>query len=75
MKLSTKIIFSYITAMVFPMIIIVGMIFGMIRYNLNSLKKEYDLDEVNYEMMLNPVSMLSHMNASSVRKLDIRHVP
>ncbi len=70
MKLSTKIIFSYITAMVFPMIIIVGMIFGMIRYNLNSLKKEYDLDEVNYEMMLNPVSMLSHMNASSVRKLD-----
>ena len=39
MKLSTKIIFSYITAMVFPMIIIVGMIFGMIRYNLNSLKK------------------------------------
>lgn len=70
MKLSTRIKLSYILVFVIPILMIVGVAAGSTPLRLRALQQRYDLDVTNYEMLLNPTSMLSHMNTSIMRELD-----
>ena len=70
MKLSTRIKLSYILVFVIPIIMIVGVAIGSTPLRLRALQQRYDLEMTSYEMLLNPTSMLGHMNASVMKELQ-----
>ena len=43
---------------------------GSTPLRLRALQQRYDLDMTSYEMLLNPTSMLSHMNTTVMKELD-----
>ena len=70
MKLSTRIKISYIFVFVIPILLIVLVAAGSTPLRLRALQQRYDLDMTSYEMLLNPTSMLSHMNTTVMKELD-----
>ena len=70
MKLLTRIKISYFLAFICPVLLILATVFGVAKLGLNSMEQKYDLDQSNYEMILNPMSMLGHMTASTVEELE-----
>ncbi len=70
MKLLTRIKISYFLAFICPVMLILATVFGVAKIGLNSMEQKYDLDQSNYEMILNPMSMLGHMTASTVEELE-----
>ena len=70
MKLSTRIKISYIFVFVIPILLIVLVAVGSTPLRLRALQQRYDLDITSYEMLLNPTSMLSHMNTTVMNELD-----
>ena len=69
MKLSTRVVVSYLLVFIIPVVLILGMVAGMARYSLNSLQKTLDLDTPTYEMIVNPMSMMGHIASSQVARL------
>ena len=70
MKLLTRIKISYVIAFICPVVLILATVFGVMKMGLNSMEQKYDLDQSSYEMILNPMSMLGHMTASTVEELE-----
>ena len=70
MKLLTRIKISYVIAFICPVVLILATVFGVMKMGLNSMEQKYDLDQSSYEMILNPMSMLGHMTASTVKELE-----
>ncbi len=70
MRLSTRIKLAYVTVFVIPIVLILATVFGVFRYSLNELTRRYDLDQASYEMILNPMQMLGHTAASTMRELE-----
>ena len=48
------------------------MVGGIARASMDSLREKFDLDSSSYEMILNPMSMVGHVAASSVSQLRDR---
>ena len=69
MKLSTRIKISYIFSFVVPVFLILAMVFGFISYSMNSLRKKYDIDEYSYQMLTDPLQMMSHVASTANRQL------
>ena len=70
MKLLTRIKISYFLAFICPVVLILATVFGVMKMGLNSMEQKYDLDQSSYEMILDPMSMLGHMTASTVEELE-----
>ena len=70
MKLSTRIKLSYILVFVIPILMIVGVALGSTPLRLRALQQRYDLDTTSYEMLLDPTSMLGHMNTTVMKELN-----
>lgn len=70
MKLSTRIKISYAFVFVLPVLLILATVFGVTRIGLGSMERKYDLDKSSYEMLVNPMSMLGHMTASTIEELQ-----
>lgn len=70
MKLSTRIKLSYILVFVIPILMIVGVALGSTPLRLRALQQRYDLDMTSYEMLLDPTSMLGHMNTTVMKELN-----
>ncbi len=77
MKLSTRIVVSYLLVFVVPIMLILAMVMGLAKYSLGSMQKKLDLDSSSYEMILNPMSMMGHIAATQVARLreTIREEP
>jgi len=77
MKLSTRIVVSYLLVFVVPIMLILAMVIGLAKYSLGSMQKKLDLDSSSYEMILNPMSMMGHIAATQVTRLreTIREEP
>ena len=70
MKLSTRIKLSYILVFVIPILMIVGVALGSTPLRLRALQQRYDLDATSYEMLLDPTTMLGHMNTTVMKELN-----
>ncbi len=70
MKLLTRIKISYFLAFICPVVLILATVVGVMKMGLNSMEQKYDLDQSSYEMILDPMSMLGHMTASTVEELE-----
>ncbi len=70
MKLSTRIKLSYILVFVIPILMIVGVALGSTPLRLRALQQRYDLDTTSYEMLLDPTTMLGHMNTTVMKELN-----
>ena len=70
MTLLTRIKISYFLAFICPVVLILATVFGVMKMGLNSMEQKYDLDQSSYEMILDPMSMLGHMTASTVEELE-----
>ena len=70
LKLLTRIKISYFLAFICPVVLILATVFGVMKMGLNSMEQKYDLDQSSYEMILDPMSMLGHMTASTVEELE-----
>ncbi len=70
MRLSTRIKAAYITVFLIPVILILVTVFGVFKYSLDELTKRYDLDEVGYEMIIDPTQMLGHTASSVMQELE-----
>ena len=70
MKLLTRIKISYFLAFICPVLLILATVFGVAKMGLNSMEQKYDLDNSSYKMILDPMSMLGHMTASTVAELE-----
>ena len=70
LKLLTRIKISYFLAFICPVVLILATVVGVMKMGLNSMEQKYDLDQSSYEMILDPMSMLGHMTASTVEELE-----
>jgi len=70
MKLSTRIKISYLLVFVVPILLILAMVGTIARLSMNSLQKKFDLDQSSYDMILNPMSMMGHIAASTIDELQ-----
>ena len=70
LELLTRIKISYFLAFICPVVLILATVFGVMKMGLNSMEQKYDLDQSSYEMILDPMSMLGHMTASTVEELE-----
>lgn len=70
MKLLTRIKISYAIVFVLPVILILVTVFGITKIGLNAMERKYDLDQSSYEMILDPMSMLGHMTASTIEEVE-----
>lgn len=70
MKLSTRIKISYAFVFILPVLLILITVFGVTKIGLSAMERKYDLDQSSYEMIVNPMSMLGHMTASTIDELQ-----
>lgn len=70
MKLLTRIKISYAFVFVLPVLLILATVFGIMKIGLNSMERKYDLDQSSYKMILDPMSMLGHMTASTIDEVE-----
>lgn len=61
MKLSKKIIISFIIIAIFPIMVMCGVVFVLGRSQIKSIENKYDIEISTYEMLYNPIGMLNQI--------------
>ena len=69
MRLATRLRLSYFTVFVIPVMLILIVVLGMTNYSMNILKQKYDLDQVSFDMLLDPAGMTGHIAASAFERI------
>lgn len=72
MKLKTRLIIAFITVSVLPILLTGVAIFGMGRYQIHAIEKNYDVSGTTYKSFSNPVQVLNQLTEKAYR--DLREI-
>lgn len=71
MKLKTRLIISFVTVTILPLLLSIAVIVGFSTLQLRSIERNYGIQGATYEILLNPTSMLNKVTESSYQQLNI----
>ena len=70
MKLKTRLITAFITVSVMPILLTGIVIFGMSRYQIGMIEKNYGLTGTTYKSFTNPVQVFNNLTEESYHKIS-----
>lgn len=69
MKLKTRLMITFVTVIILPVILTVSVLMAFGQYQLSAIEKTYGITGATYTSFLNPVNMMSKMTESTFRKM------
>lgn len=70
MKLKTRLITAFITVSVLPILLTGIVVFGMSRYQIGVIEKNYGLTGTTYKSFTNPVQVFNNLTEESYHKIS-----
>lgn len=70
MKLKTRLIMTFMTVIVLPVILSVTVITAFGRYQISAFERTYHISGTSYSSFINPVGLMSKVTNSTLRKLE-----
>ena len=71
MKLKNRLIISFITVMILPVILSLAVIAGFATLQLRSIEKNYGIHDADYKVFINPINTLNQVTESTYQQLKI----